>query len=228
MGLKLNSFVDDLIGSLQEDTITTFFGPPGCGTSTICFEYIVSCLKTGKKVVFVDTEGGFSVERLQLIDSDVDLKNIVVFSPKSFEDQIKVVSNLNEQIKNASSIGLVVVDSLVMLYRLKLGGAPQKINTELGEQLRMLTEISRSYHIPILITNQMYKDFDTKQSRQVGGNLLEYWSKTIVEIDIDEGLRSMILRKHKILPEGKGINFKIEQRGCVEYKGKSRSFKLFK
>jgi len=224
--LKIGSFFDELIGELQKDTITTIYGPPGCGKSTICFQYAVSCVKNGKKVLYVDTEGGFSVERVKQIMPNIDLSQIIVFSPKDFEDQKKVILNLNKQIKNSSSIGLIIIDSLVMLYRLKLEDAPQKINSQLAQQLQLLTEISRTFHIPIIVTNQMYQHFDTKEKKMVGGSLIEYWSKTIVEIDKDQDIRTIILKKHKYKKEGESKKFEINQAGIEELK--NRSFSLFR
>lgn len=224
--LKLNSFFDNIIGELQKDTITTIYGPPGSGKSTICFQYCIEVLKQNKKVIYVDTEGGFSAERLKQINPDLDLNEIIVFSPKSFDEQHKTILSLNKQIKNPKQIGLVVVDSLVMLYRLKLGDAPQKINQELGEQLRLLTEISRTFHIPVLVTNQMYTHFDTKEKKMVGGNVMEYWSKTIIELDKDQDIKTATLKKHKFQKEGITKNFEIVQSGLVE--SKNRSFSLFR
>lgn len=223
--LKINNFFDDLIGELQKDTITTIYGPPGSGKSTICFQYIVSCIKNSKKVLYVDTEGGFSVERIKQLMPNIDLSQIIVFSPKDFEEQKKVISNLNKQIKNSTAIGLIVIDSLVMLYRLKLEDAPQKINSELAVQLQLLTEISRSFHIPIIVTNQMYQNFDTKEKKMVGGSLIEYWSKTIIELDKDQDIRCAILKKHKYKKEGESKKFEIIQNGIVE--SKSRGFNFF-
>ncbi len=225
MSFKIGNFFDELLGELQKDTITTIYGSPGLGKSTICFQYAIECVLKGKKVIFIDTEGGFSVERLKQLNPNIDLNQIIVFSPKSFEEQQKIIKNLNKEIKSANSIGLVIVDSIVMLYRLKLGDAPQKINSELGEQLRLLTEISRSFHIPILVTNQMYKDFDTKESKMVGGNLLEYWSKTIIEMDKDHDLKKAILKKHKHKKAGTEVIFEIEEEGLIQIN--KRSFNIF-
>jgi len=218
-------FVDRIIGTLQKDTITTIFGPPGSGKTTLTFMYAVNCINLGKKVIYIDTEGGFSVERLKQINDEVDLTNLIVFSAKSFEQQQKIIINLNKEIKNSKNIGLVIVDSLVMLYRLKLGDDPQRINSELGEQLRLLTEISRNFEIPILVTNQMYKDFETKKSKMVGGNLIEYWSKTILEFDSENDIKFIKLRKHKFIGGNNKVNFKIDNSGLVEIK--HRSFNLF-
>lgn len=226
MSLKLNNFFDKTIGELSSDTITTIFGPPACGKTTFCFLYIINCLKSNKKVLYIDTEGGFCAQRLKQLDQNIDLKKIIVFSPKTFEEQQKIILNLNKEIKNSKSIGLIIVDSLVMLYRLKLGDAPQKINTKLGEQLRLLTQISRNYHIPIFVTNQMYINFDTKEKKMVGGNLIEYWSKTIIEIEKEQDIKSLILRKHKFKKESSKISFQIENTGFKELK--SRSFNFFK
>lgn len=226
MTLRANNFIDDLTGPLQKDTITTIYGPPAIGKTTLCLEYVNSCIKSGKKVIYVDTEGGFSPERMKQISPQINLNDIIVFSPKSFEDQQKTIVNLNKEIKNSKTVGLVIIDSLVMLYRLKLGDAPQKINAELGEQLRLLTEISRSFEIPILLTNQMYKDFDTKENKMVGGNVLDYWSKIIIEFDKNNDVKQATLKKHKFKKEGQTIGFEIKNEGLKEIK--TRSFNLFK
>lgn len=227
MELNLENSLDSIIGDLQQDTITTIFGPPGTGKSTLCFQYLLKILKTGKKVIYIDTEGGFSTERIaQLADFEVNFENILVFSPKSFEEQQKVVLDLNKSIKHSKDIGLLIVDSLVMLYRLKLGGAPQKINSELGEQLRMLTQVSRTYAIPILVTNQMYTNFDTKENKMVGGTLIEYWSKTIVELQKENGVCSIQLKKHKFKPISGKKEYEINQNdGMVEKKIKFSIFR---
>ena len=216
----------ELIGELEPNTITSIYGPPGIGKSTLSFQIINQCIKNKKKVIYIDTEGGFSVERIKQINPEINLNEIIVFSPKSFEEQHKIIQNLNKEIKNSKTIGLVIVDTLVMLYRLKLGDSHQKVNSELGEQLRLLTEISRSFHIPILIINQMYKDFDTKENKMVGGNLIEYWSKTIIELDKDYDIRYSKLIKHKFKKCGEKKQFEIKQEGLVPIKNK-RSFKLF-
>ena len=177
-GIISNSAVDEILPQITQDTITSIYGPPASGKTTLMLQYMLEVVKCGKKVIFVDTEGGFSLERFYQLGGNEELLNSIIrFNPKSFEEQQRTILQLNKQIKNDKSIGLIVIDSLVMLYRLKLGDAPQKINTELGEQLRMLTELSRNFNIAIIATNQMYQDFETKEGKMVGGNVIHYWLK---------------------------------------------------
>ena len=103
-----------------------------------------------------------------------------------------------------------------MLYRLKIGDAPQKINAELGDQLRLLAELARLYHLPVLVTNQMYTSFDTGEKRLVGGLLIEYWSKTIIEMEKEEPRRYASLRKHPFQPAAGRQYFTITSAGLQE------------
>ncbi|MCH8519895.1 MAG: DNA repair and recombination protein RadB [Nanoarchaeota archaeon] len=220
-----NSGIDVILPYVTQDTITTVYGPPASGKTTLVLQYALQSIKEGKKVIYVDTEGGFSVERFyQLGAKEEDLSSIIHFTPKSFEEQQRTILQLNRQIRNDKNIGLIIIDSLVMLYRLKLGDAPQKINTELGEQLRMLTELSRNFNIAIIATNQMYQDFESKETKMVGGNVIHYWSKTIVELT-NEGLdKKAILKKHKFIESGKEIMYSIKNEGIVAHKSKGFGF----
>lgn len=220
-----NSAIDLILPEITKDTITTFYGPPACGKTTLMLQYAIQVLKKNKKVIYVDTEGGFSVERFkQLGGNDELLQSFIRFNPKSFEDQTKTILQLNRQIRNDKQIGLIIIDSLVMLYRLKLGDSPQKINSELGEQLRLLTELSRNFDIPIIATNQMYQDFENKEKKMVGGNVIHYWSKTILELEVEGFEKKAILKKHKFIESGKEVFYVLKNEGLVSQKSKGFGF----
>jgi hypothetical protein len=65
---------------------------------------------------------------------------------------------------NHKNTGIIIVDSIAMLYRLAIGQTKKvwEINKQLGMQLSYLTEIARKNKIPILVTNQVYADFENK------------------------------------------------------------------
>jgi DNA repair protein RadB len=209
-----------LYGGYEKDVITMIAGSPGSGKTNFVILVACSQAKKGNKVIFVDTEGGFSVERVKQIapeEHEKILENILILSPTSFEEQKKCFFTLLKNVKDGN-IGVIVIDSMVMHYRLELGDAIkenddrkiQEINREVAKQMRALSEISRRQNIPIIITNQVYSEFlseeDLKNGVQkttnlVGGDLLKYWSKCIIELKNDRGKRKAVLLKHRSLPE---------------------------
>ena len=90
----------------------------------------------------------------------------------------------------------------------------KEINRSLSEQVSFLSEIARKQHIPILIANQVYANFEDKGVNLVGGDILKYGSKCLIELKKDgDNVRTAILQKHRSLPEKKEIKFKIVEKG---------------
>lgn len=206
-----------LEGGYEKDVVSTIYGPAGSGKSNLC----MICLKSSyeKKIIFVDTEGSFSIARLKQLSDDYKsiLKNIILFKPTDFEEQKKVFFKLRKIISD--KIGLIIIDSIAMLYRLEMGKTKEvsKVNKELGAQLSELITISRKFRIPILVTNQVYADFDDKEKvNMVGGDILKYASKCLIELQKSGPNKKAILRKHRSLPEGKEVLFRIVDEGLEE------------
>ena len=216
-----SSFDNFLNGGYEKDIVTTIFGPAGSGKTCLCLLAAIAIGKEGKKVIFIDTEGGFSVLRLkQLTDSyEKVLKNILFLKPTTFQEQRNAFEKLKEVIKQ--NIGLVVVDSIAMLYRLELGKTEDvyDINRELGQQLSYLTQIARKKDIPILITNQVYSDFDNRDRvKMVGGDVLKYGSKCLIELQkLHKNKRKAVLRKHRSLADDNEYCFEIKEKGIEEF-----------
>jgi DNA repair protein RadB len=227
----LNKWLD---GGYEEDVITMVAGGPGSGKTNFSILAACSQAKKGNKVLFVDTEGGFSVDRVkQIVGEDYEkiLENIILFNPVSFDEQKKVFLQLLSKI-NKEQIGLIVIDGMAMLYRLDLGDALKSkddskiksVNREVAKQMRVLAEIARKKKIPVMITNQVYYGFQTeedwkkgleKETNIVGGDLMKYWSKCIIELKNNCGRRKAILLKHRSLPE-KDFSFEIKDEGIFK------------
>ncbi|MBI2650088.1 DNA repair and recombination protein RadB [Candidatus Woesearchaeota archaeon] len=223
-----------LDGGYEKDVITTIYGPAGSGKTILCLLCAINVARDGKKVVYVDCEGGFSLERLRQVASSIYqdyrklLDNIIFLKPTSFAEQKKAFEKLKGIVND--KIGLIIVDTIAMLYRLELGKSEdaQETNRELGRQISYLTEIARKKNIPILITNQVYADFDDKDKVNiVGGDILKYGSKCLIELQITpNNNRRLILRKHRSIQPEKELIFKIVEGGIIGTK-ESRGFKLF-
>ena len=223
-----------LDGGYEKDVITTVYGPAGSGKTILCLLCAINIARNNKKVVYVDCEGGFSLERLRQVASHIHqdykklLDNIIFLKPTSFAEQKKAFEKLKDIVND--KIGLIVVDTIAMLYRLELGKSEyvQEVNRELGKQISYLTEIARKKSIPVLITNQVYADFDDKDKVNiVGGDILKYGSKCLIELQITpNGNRRCILRKHRSLAAEREILFKIVEGGIIGTK-ESKGFKFF-
>jgi len=207
-----------LYGGYETDIVTVIYGSSGTGKTNFCLLAAVSQAKKGNKVIYIDSEGGFSIERIkQLAPENLDevLKNIFLFKPTSFTEQREAFKNLLKYLKN--EISLIIVDGMTILYRLDFAEAReknneeiQKINSELVVQIKTLAEIARKREVPVIITNQVYNWEDEK--RMVGGDILKYWGKCHIELRNEKGRRSAHLIKHRSLPE-KELVFQITNEG---------------
>lgn len=207
---------DELLeGGYEKDVISTIYGPAGSGKTTVCLLAAISTIKQGKKVIIIDTEGGFSPTRfMQLTNNDKTyFEHVFILKPVTFQEQIKTINKLKDLI--SKNIGLIIVDTISYLYRIEMGkGEIKQINNELGLQVSYLTEIARKHNIPILITNQVYADFDEKDAvKMVGGDILKYGSKCLIELLKFKTRRAAILKKHRSIKEGKKIVFEITSNG---------------
>jgi len=224
-----------LHGGYEKGVITMIAGPPASGKTNLVLLASCSQAKKGNKVIFIDTEGGFSPERVEQIvgeeKNEEILKNILILNPTNFEEQKKVFVNLLGTLKKEHA-SLIVVDGMAMLYRLELGDALQdkddekvrKVNREVANQMRILAEISRKQEISILISNQVYTEFLSDEDKKkgikpnanlVGGDLFKYWSKAIIELKNDRGKREAVLLKHRSLPIKK-MGFEIRDKGIFK------------
>ena len=222
-----------LYGGYEAGVITMIAGPPASGKTNFVILAACSQAKKGNKVVFIDTEGGFSIERVKQVAGDgyqEILKNILLLEPKSFEEQQKLFLKLSEQVKK-ENIGLLIIDGMAMHYRLEIGAVKikeskdeeeiRKVNRELAWQMKLLSEISRRQKIPVIITNQVYSEFLSEEERKkgikpgvnlVGGDLMKYWSKAIIELKNENGKKKAVLLKHRSMPQ-KELNFEIREKG---------------
>lgn len=223
-----------LFGGYEKEVITMIAGPPGSGKTNFALLAAASQAKKQKKVIFMDSEGGFSPERVrQIVGEDYKeiLGNILLLEPKSFNEQKKIFDSLLNSVRE-NHVGLIVVDGMAMLYRLELGDAIKEkedskireVNREVAKQMRLLSEIARKEKLPIIITNQTYKGFlseeDWRAGKEaqyniVGGDLFKYWSKCIIELKQEGNKRKAILLKHRSMPE-KELDFVIKDKGIFK------------
>ena len=217
--LRTNTPLDKILGGgLEADAITNIYGPPGSGKTNVALCAMLEALGTGK-VVYVDTEGSFSPERFgQLGGTQKALKNIFLFDIHGWELQNSALRDI-EKLVEKESISLIIIDSLVALYRLAMDDSNfSAVNKQLATQYSILSKIARARKIPVLVTNQVYTKDDRVEL--TSRTIARYWSKTLVELRKLEkdGYRAAIVRKHRSIAEGRAVEFRITEKGLEEVK----------
>ena len=220
--LQSNSSLDDLLdGGFEKGAVTQIFGSPSSGKSNVTLSLAVNVAKKGKKVVYIDTEGGISIDRIKQISgpyfSNV-ANNIIVFEPTDFLQQSEHLRSIDVWIrKHSEEVDLIVLDSAVALYRVD-DMKSYKLSKELRKQIQSLSNIARKYDIAVVITNQIYNAFDDEGNNEVkavGGDIIAYISKVIIKLERGGEINQRIatLVRHRSLPEGRQVTFSITSNG---------------
>lgn len=207
--------IDEILGGgIEYGVITNFYGEAGAGKSNVSLLATMNTLKKDKKVLFIDTEGSFSTERASQIYEDFENKseNVMLMEPGSFQEQHDKITSIKDLEEDFS---LIVVDSMVALYRIVLNGKDQEnVNRKLAQQFAELSRISRDENIPVLITTQVYSNFNSDEVQLVSRDVARYWSKCLVKLEKKEkNRRKAVVTKHRSRPEGSNADFLIMERG---------------
>ena len=167
------------------------YGPGGSGKTTLALQASLFNSLNGKKVLFLDTEKGFSLDRLKLMNKEYEkiLDNLFLISVKDFEDQCNKLNKLDNLVND--KIGLVVIDSFGNFYRKALqSGDVKEINSKVIDAFRSLKHISKR-GVPVLVTNQVYEN--EQGFTPIGGNLVKNFADSIIELNFKP--RKILFRK---------------------------------
>jgi len=205
--------LDELLGGgLESGIITRIYGEAGSGKTNLCLQAVRECVRSGKKVAYVDTEG-VSVERIRQICVDCDykkiLRDILFFSPTSFESQEQMIHDVIA----TKGVGLIVVDTITMFYRLNLEDDREGGIRSFTRQVTNLQVAAREKDLFVIITEQVYTD-KAGEVKPFTNRDAEHMTKTILRLDRKGiGEREATIIKHRSQPEGKKACFKINTAG---------------
>ncbi|MDY6932284.1 MAG: DNA repair and recombination protein RadB, partial [Halobacteriota archaeon] len=208
--------IDELLGGgFEAGTLTQMYGQAGSGKTNICIQLAIESVRSGKKVVFIDTEG-ISVERFDQIagdDSELISKDIIIYEPMDFDQQYSVVREIDKII--GGNVGVVILDSATLFYRYELEDERSiSLKRELAHQAAHLLGLARKHDVAVVITNQIYTDIDTNELQPVGGMMIEHLSKAIIQLlKLEYGKRRAVIRKHRSMPEGSSCDFQLTSDG---------------
>ncbi len=214
--------LDDLLGGgVEKRTINQIYGDFATGKTALCIQTAKKVLLDGKKVIYIDTESGLSIIRIkQILENKFEnLKNnLIILEPTNFESQHNDIINLKKIVDE--NFELIIVDSLASLYRLESTNQEERVlmSRELGKQLAILTGVAKNKNLGVLITNQVYENIDKKILEPIGGSIIKYWSKNIIELSKSKDSKRRVAKliRHRFLPPNIEAEFEITNRGIEE------------
>lgn len=198
--------LDELIGGYDSSRVIMIYGESATGKTTLAKLASIDAAKEGK-VVYLDVEDSFSVERFEQLAGEKArelLDKVLVLKVKDFDDQVDKI----EKLEKLNNLQLVIVDTLGMFYRNELKKDVKTAHKKMIMQMRSLTGLARK-GVGVLITNQVYANPSTGGIAPVGGNMLMRWVGTLIELRKEP--RRFIMKK----PEETSISFEIEEKGLI-------------
>jgi len=185
-----NKLDDLLLGGIETQSITEFFGDFGSGKTQICHTLCVtSQLPLGQGglegvTIYVDTEGTFRPERLVQIaeskglDADEILKNVVLCKVYNSSHLELIVRGLSRFIEKYNA-KLLIVDSIISLHRAEFIGRGTLANRQqrLNRLVHRLLRLAEIFNIAVVVTNQVQSKPDTffgDPTRPAGGNVIAH------------------------------------------------------
>jgi len=205
-------------GIAERNGIVVLIGEAGTGKTNICLQVARNVASQGKKVIYIDTEG-VSLERLKQIageEYEEVMKNILFFEPHNFDDQEKIVDKAVRLAESSLEVGVIILDSTTIHYRLTRNDEEKGTRRSLSTQLTKLLGVARNKGMPILLTSQVYTDIEKGTFEPLGGHVLLHNAKAIIRLDkVGASTRRAVIIKHRHLEEGRRADFKLTRAGVT-------------
>src|SRR5919205_1468415 len=183
---------DLLLGGIETQAVTEFYGEFGSGKSQICHTLCATARQPVEQgglnanTIYIDTEGTFRPERIQEIarsrgyDSSQILKSIAVCKVYNSSHLELIIKNLGKYVDDFKA-KLVVIDSVISLHRAEFAGRGTLADRQqrLNSMLHKIIRLAEIYNIAIVITNQVQSSPDTffgDPTKAAGGNVLGHAS----------------------------------------------------
>ena len=181
-----------LLGGIETQAVTEFYGEFGSGKSQICHTLCVTASQPvenggfGSGSIYIDTEGTFRPERVDQIavsrglDPTSVLKSIAVCKVYNSSHLELIVKDLGKYI-NDFKARLVIIDSIISLHRAEFAGRGTLADRQqrLNSMLHKIIRLAEIYNISVVITNQVQSSPDTffgDPTKAAGGNVLGHAS----------------------------------------------------
>ena len=212
-------------GGISPESLVLIYGEPETGKTTLAMQCAVNCALQNHKTLFVDCDNTFSAKRLSQVASgkfEEIAELIILMRPNDFREQTAVIDRLSEYTEK--NFGLVVIDTITSLYRLRVAEASGKafgLNRELNRQIAILAQTVKIQKLPVVITSQVRGVFDDSQVSvaPVATRVLRFWADTIIAMRPTENSQviNAVLEKTRENPQEVSCYLSIGETGIRDY-----------
>ena len=220
------SCIDSHLDSgISPESVTLIYGEPETGKTTLAMQCTVNCAMQNHKTLFIDCDNTFSAKRLSQVASgkfDEIAELIILIKPNDFREQIAVVDRLSEY--TAKNFGLVVIDTITSLYRVRVAETSGKafgLNRELNRQMAILAQTAKTQKIPVIVTSQVSSVFNEARVSvaPVATRVLKFWADTIIAMKPTENPQIIRAVLEKTPKRAKEVtcHLRIEETGIHDY-----------
>jgi RecA/RadA recombinase len=173
-------------GGLKAGEIVHIYGPSGAGKTTLAMQYTFHAALRKFRIVYISIDTAFSLNRFKQIasnDFDVVAPRVYVTSPKGFSQQEEFLDNFDTIIPHNTQ--LLVVDTIVSLYRKELGDFDKNIvlSRLLNRQLGLIASIGSRHNLAVILLNQVRGDDDNPDGFcPMANSIISFWCTTTIRI----------------------------------------------
>lgn len=181
-----------LLGGIETQAITEFYGEFGSGKSQICHTLCVTAQQPpsegglGGGVILIDTEGTFRPERVDQIararglDAEEALKGIAICKAYNSSHLELIVKSMGKYIDDFKA-KMIIIDSIISLHRAEFAGRGTLADRQqrLNGLMHKLVRIAEIYNVAVIVTNQVQSTPDTffgDPTKPAGGNVIGHAS----------------------------------------------------
>jgi len=206
-------------GGLERGVLTEVFGEAGAGKTNLCLQLARNVALDGGRVVYLDSEG-FSMERLEQVCGGRAAEvrqRLLVERVATAAEQARAVERAVRIVKSVPKIGLVIVDSATLLYRVQLADHDGlRERRAVVRQLHALHGAARRHRVAVVATNQVFSVPGEDRVQGLGGHALRHLAGCVLQLErLPEpaGARRALLVKHRSLPEAGEAVFRLGPAG---------------
>jgi len=207
-----------MCGGIPIGHVIHIYGPAGTGKTTLALQCSVNSALNGHRIIFIDTEGSFSTERLQQISKDrfeFIIERILVFRPTKFAEQSNLIDILDDMCDKNTR--LIVFDTITRLYRAELleYRSTHTLQHELNRQMAFLFKIAKQKNVAVLLTNQVRASFGEETLEAVASNIINWWASIVIKFARESGIkrRAEVVKHYNKSSSESSITFFITSNG---------------